>query len=185
MFGTFFFLTQYQQHVERFGPLRAGVGFLPLAVGQIAAARSTPVLLAKVGSRPPMLAGAVMLVAALGWLSRLTVDAGYVAGLLGPMILFGVGVGLIFMPVNVAVMAGVGRDAGAASGLMQALQQVGAGVGLAALVTVFGGATGQVANPDQVALTHGMATAFGVAVVFAAVAGVVGVASIRIPARTG
>ncbi|MCL9792787.1 hypothetical protein MXD58_000345 [Frankia sp. AgKG'84/4] len=66
----------------------------------------------------------------MAWLSRIATTSGYVDGILGPMILFGIGVGLCFMPLNAMIMMTVSaRDAGAASGLLQSMQRTGSAVG--------------------------------------------------------
>ena len=72
------------------------------------------------------------------WVSALGNDSGYVDGLLGPMLLVGMGAGLTFMPITVAVLSDVEpAHAGSASGLLQMSQQVGGSLGLAVLVTVY------------------------------------------------
>lgn len=158
MFAMFFFLTQFLQDVRHFGPLRTGVAFLPLALAQLAAARTAPVLLPRVGPKPVTVTGTVLLTGGLLWLTRLTADTGYLAGLFGPMLLFGVGVGLCFMPLNMVIVSGLpAHQAGAASGVLQSLQNVGGALGLAALVTVFS-AAGQHTSPHG--LAHAIATAF-------------------------
>ena len=78
---------------------------------------------------------------------------GYLPGVLGPMILFGVGMGLAFVPLTTAALAGVrAEDSGAASSMVNVTQQVGGALGLAILVTVFGAASrapaGRPARPE-------------------------------------
>ena len=54
------------------------------------------------------------------------------------MVLTGIGAGLSFMPLTVAVLADVAPErAGTASGLLQMAQQIGGALGLAVLVTVY------------------------------------------------
>ena len=61
---------------------------------------------------------------------------------MGPLLLFGIGNGLAFVPLTTAALDGVeAKDAGAASGLVNVMQQVGGSLGLAVLVTVFGSAS--------------------------------------------
>ena len=72
------------------------------------------------------------------WLTQLGEHSGYVS-LVGPLVVFGLGNGLAFVPLTTAALDGVEpRDAGAASGLVNVMQQVGGSLGLAVLVTVFG-----------------------------------------------
>ena len=75
------------------------------------------------------------------WLTQLGEDSAYGA-LVGPLLMFGLGNGLAFVPLTTAALDGVApADAGAASGLVNVMQQVGGALGLAVLVTVFGAAS--------------------------------------------
>jgi hypothetical protein len=68
-----------------------------------------------------------------------------------PVLLFGTGNGLAFVPLTSASLAGVRQeDAGAASGLVNVMQQMGGALGLAVLVSVFGSA-GRVVPGQSVA----------------------------------
>ena len=156
-----------------------------------------------------MTTGALLAVAGLAWLTQVSVTSGYVDGLLGPMLIFAIGMGPLFVPLTVVAVSGVPpHEAGAASSLLNVIQQVGSSLGLSILVTVFGTAsrneatspsplpptappeaqaqfqqTGQLPAPwaDQV-LAHGISTSFQLAVVFAALA--LAVALVIIRART-
>ena len=62
--------------------------------------------------------------------------------LVGPLLIFGLGNGLAFVPLTTTALDGVApADAGAASGLVNVMQQLGGSLGLAVLVTVFGSAS--------------------------------------------
>src|SRR5690606_8912150 len=66
----------------------------------------------------------------------------YAGGVLGPMLIFGFGMGLNFVTLTLTAVSGVAQhEAGAASGLLNATQQVGGSVGLALLPTAFGTAS--------------------------------------------
>ncbi|HEY3504539.1 MAG TPA: MFS transporter [Actinocatenispora sp.] len=155
MFGVFFFVSQYLGTVLRYDALRTGAAFLPLTVLAFAVARYAPRLIARFGARPMMITGALFLIAGTAWLSRLAPGDGYAAAVLGPMALFGVGVGVSFVPASATILARVPpADSGAASGTLQTLQQVGGAVGLAVLTTAYsayGGAVGGTAAAFTVA----------------------------------
>jgi EmrB/QacA subfamily drug resistance transporter len=142
MMGMFFFLTQFLQNVLGYSPIRTGLAFLPITVLLFAASQaSSKVLIERFGARRLMITG--MSVSALGllWLTQLSAASSY-PSLLGPLVLFGTGNGLAFVPLTTASLAGVApEDAGAASGLVNVMQQVGGSLGLAVLVTVFGEAS--------------------------------------------
>ncbi|MFJ6081794.1 MFS transporter [Streptomyces sp. NPDC092369] len=168
MFGAFYFLTLIGQQVLGFSPLRAGFAFLPMTVVMFTVVRYVPRLLARFGAKPVLLTGMTLLVTASAWLWRLEPGDGYAAGLLGPLLLIGLGVGLSFMPLNATILARVEpREAGAASGLLQTLQWLGGTLGLSVLVTVFGTATRHATGSPADILTHGAARAFGVGALIA------------------
>src|SRR5262249_15834723 len=126
---------------------------------------------------PLALAGIVPVIAGMAWLSRISPGTAYLPGVLGPMILFGVGMGLAMVPLTTAALAGVRpEDSGAASSMVNVTQQVGGALGLAILVTVFAavrapaGPDGQaggteLARPPEHPV-HGQAGAFAVATLF-------------------
>ncbi|GAA3800774.1 MFS transporter [Streptomyces chiangmaiensis] len=163
MFGAFYFLTLIRQQVLDYSPLRSGFAFLPLTLAMFTTVRTVPRLLARLGVKPVLLTGMTLLVVAAGWLWRLRPGDGYATGLLGPLLLMGLGVGLSFMPLTATVLAGIEpREAGAASGLLQTLQWLGGTLGLSVLVTVYGTATQHATGSPAQILTHGAARAFGV-----------------------
>jgi EmrB/QacA subfamily drug resistance transporter len=177
MFGMFFFLTQYIQDVLRFSPLRAGIAFVPLTGALFAVSRLAPRLVPRFGPKPLMVAGLLPVVAGMTWLARISPGTDYLHGILGPMLLLGGGMGVTFVPLTMASLAGVRpEDSGAGSSMVNVTQQVGGALGLAILVTVFGRAdtsatrhplpaAGSVPQVHQV-LTHAMASSFGTAAIF-------------------
>jgi len=177
MFGMFFFLTQFVQEILGFSPLRAGVAFLPMTVTLFAVSRLAPRLIARFPAKPLMVAGMLPVIAGMAWLSRVSPVTSYASGVLGPMMLLGAGLGIVFVPLTSASLAGVPpEDSGAAASMVNVMQQVGGSLGLAALVTIFGTASRNAAAHPLAGLTriaeqhhiisHGMATSFGVAAIF-------------------
>ena len=137
LFGVFFFLTLFVQDVWDYSALRAGVAFLPLTAAVLAASAAATRLVPRTGARPLLLAGAVGSAAGLYWLSRLTEHGTYAGGLLGPLLVIGVGLGLLFVPLSLVALARVAEtDSGVASSLLNTGRQVGGSVGLAVLGTV-------------------------------------------------
>jgi hypothetical protein len=93
------------------------------------------------------------------------------------MVLLGAGMGVVFVPLTTASLAGVRpQDSGAASSMVNVMQQLGGSLGLAVLVAAFGTARRTaVEHPvaglsaaafQQHVLAHGMADAFGLAAIF-------------------
>jgi MFS family permease len=94
-------------------------------------------LVARIGARPLMIAGSVVAAGGLFWLSRLNEQSHYASGLMGPMMVTALGMGLIFVPLSLVSLAKVAdNDAGVASSLLNTGQQVGGSIGLAVLGTV-------------------------------------------------
>jgi EmrB/QacA subfamily drug resistance transporter len=142
MFGMFFYLTQFLQGAEGFSALKAGLSFLPVTLTIFAMVKVVPRLLGRIGQELTLVGGLVLALVGLLWLSRLSTSTDYWTGIAPPMLLIGAGMGLAFTPLTQAAIAGVdARDAGAASGLVNAFQQLGSTIGIGLLVTVFAAAS--------------------------------------------
>ncbi|MFF0016794.1 MFS transporter [Streptomyces sp. NPDC005374] len=171
MFGAFYFLTLISQQVLDYSPLRAGFAFLPMTLAMFSTVRLVPRLLQLLGVKPVLLTGMTLVAGAAIWLWRLDAGDGYLSGLLGPLLLLGVGVGLSFMPLNATILARVQpSEAGAASGLLQTLQWLGGTLGLSVLVTVYGTATRHASGSPSATLVEGSARAFGAGALIAVTA---------------
>jgi EmrB/QacA subfamily drug resistance transporter len=137
LFAMFFFLSRYMQQVLHYSALKAGLSYLPLALAIIASAGAASVLVTKLGFKPVLIAGMALIAIALLWFAQVPPDGGYVADLLGPMILAAVGLGFAFVPVTIAAVSNISADdSGLASGLINTSQQVGGALGLAVLGTI-------------------------------------------------
>jgi EmrB/QacA subfamily drug resistance transporter len=180
MFSTFFFLTQFLQGVLDYSALEAGFAFLPMTAVMFALGRVVPRILGLVGNTRLLIAGLLIALVGIAWLSRLSADTAYFPGIALPLALLGVGIGIAFTPLTAAGIAGVAAsDAGAASGLVNVAQQLGGSLGLGILITLFASASRSAAH-DR--LTHGVATALTGSAVFLALALAVVVVVIRRPA---
>jgi predicted MFS family arabinose efflux permease len=137
MMGMFFFLTLFLQDVLGYSSLRTGFAFLPMTVFVFSGSQLSARTAHRLNGRAVILLGLTFSMTGLLWLSQLSQTSGY-QSLLGPLVLFGFGNGLAFVPLTTLSLAGVERqNAGAASGLVNVMQQVGGALGLAVLVTVF------------------------------------------------
>jgi EmrB/QacA subfamily drug resistance transporter len=132
MLAMFFFLTLYMQNVLHYSPIQTGIAYLPVALLIGGAAGAASQLLARVGTRPVIVAGALITAGGVYWLSRIPVGGSYFTDLLPGMVIMSLGIGPMFVGVTTAANSGVPADkAGLAAALLNASQQVGGALGLA------------------------------------------------------
>ncbi len=137
LFGVYFFLSLYIQQVAGASPLQGGIDFLPAGLSTMAAALVGTRLVAHIGPRRQLVLGPLLAAIGVAWLAALPYDGSYLVHILGPLVLFGLGLGLSFVPMTIAATAGVPvQQAGLASGLINTTRQVGGAVGLAAMATI-------------------------------------------------
>src|ERR1700704_1180750 len=167
LFSMFFFISLYMQQVLGYGPLKAGVSYLPLAGTIIISAGIASQLVTRLGFKPVLLTGFVFIAAGLIWFGQVSWNGGFAADILGPSLLAAVGLGLSFVSVTIAPVGGGGeRRAGPASGLINTSQQIGGALGLAILATIANSRTADVMttahgpNALKQALTDGFQSAF-------------------------
>jgi EmrB/QacA subfamily drug resistance transporter len=191
MFGSFFFLTQFVQEVLGFDPLKAGLSFVPMTAALFGTSRLAPRLVARFGPKPLMIGGLLPVVAGMAWLGQLTTGTSYFPGVLIPMLLLGIGMGIVFVPLTMASLAGIPpRESGAGASMVNVMQQVGGALGLAILVTIYGTASRAAARHPvlgasaaaqvQHVRVHGMAASFTAAAIFDAIALIVIAVAIRL-----
>jgi EmrB/QacA subfamily drug resistance transporter len=142
MFGIFLFLTYYLQETLRYSPLVTGVAFLPFVGGlAVMANMSTIVLMPRVGPKPLVATGMVIAAGAMTWYAHLGTHTSYAAGVVGPLILTGIGLGMVIAPsINTGTFGVARQDAGVASATVTVGQQLGGSIGTALLNTIFAGA---------------------------------------------
>jgi EmrB/QacA subfamily drug resistance transporter len=137
LFSMFFFISLYMQNVLGYSAIKAGLSYLPLAGSIIISAGIASQLVTRIGFKPVLTAGMVLIAAGLVWFSQISADGGFVTDILGPSLLAAVGLGFSFVPQTIAAVSGVAdREAGLASGLINTSQQIGGALGLAVLSTV-------------------------------------------------
>ena len=168
LFSMFFFVSLYMQQVLGYSPIKAGLSYLPLALSIMAAAGIASQLVTRIGFKPVLATGLLLIAAGLLWFSQVPVDGAFAGDILGPSLLAAFGLGFSFVPVTIAAVSSVtDRDAGLASGLINTSQQIGGALGLAVLSTIATTRTSDVmakaggsksALPD--ALTQGFQAAF-------------------------
>jgi len=165
MFGMFFMGTLYLERVLGFDPLEIGFAFLPatIVMGIFSAGLSAR-LNERYGARVTLVPALVFVLMGLVLFARAPVDGTYLADVLAPVILVGIGAGLAFPSLMTLAMSGATpADAGLASGLVNTTAQVGGALGLAVLATLATSRTGDLLASGEgtaSALTGGYRLAF-------------------------
>jgi MFS family permease len=156
--GLFFLLTLQLQRVLGYDPLAAGLAMLPLNVLMLLLSPWSGRLVARIGPRLPMTAGA--LAAGVGMLLFARVQPGtrYVETVLPAVLVFGGGLAVLVAPLTAAVLGAVDdRLAGVASALNNAVARLAGLLATAALPLAAG--LGTARDPSGAAFTAGFARA--------------------------
>ncbi|MET9317083.1 MFS transporter [Kribbella sp. NPDC003505] len=137
-FLSMFFLTAiYLQQVRGDSALDAGIHFLPMGGAAIVGAVLASQLVQRWGTRTVQVAGAVLSVAGLLLLSQADATGSYSSELLPGLIIFGFGIIGVGVPGQISAVSEVRpAEAGAASGVVNAMYQVGGALGLAIVTTL-------------------------------------------------
>src|SRR5216684_839730 len=137
IFGMFFFLTVFMQAVWGYSALKTGVAYLPFTAALLLGSGTAAQLLPRIGARPILIAGSAASTGGLYWLSRISEHDSYASAVLGPTIVIGAGLALLFVTLSLVALNRVPEaDSGVASSLLNTGQQAGGSIGLALLGTV-------------------------------------------------
>jgi EmrB/QacA subfamily drug resistance transporter len=148
MFGSIFFLSQYLQNVLHNTPLQAGLKLLVWTGATMVVAPLAGVFSERLGSRPFMVAGLGLQAGALGWFATMASTHLAYSRMIGPFLMAGAGMALVFAPSANAVLSSVrAQQAGQASGANNAIREIGGVLGVAVLASIFTGA-GSYASPQ-------------------------------------
>lgn len=132
----FFFASLFLQQVLDYTPLQAGLAYVPLAVVVAIGAGLASGLVSKIPARLVLCVGLALLAAGVSLLARTPSTATYLTGVLPAFLLAGLGMGLSFVPLQIAAQAGVPEErAGLAAGLINTSQEVGGALGVAVAAT--------------------------------------------------
>ncbi|HXS05869.1 MAG TPA: MFS transporter [Rhizomicrobium sp.] len=150
-YGIVFVLSLYLQRVLDFSPLKAGLAYLPLTATFFVVNIISGSWVARAGSRPPMIIGALIDAAGFGLLALLAAKGFW--ALLPAFILMPGGMGLGVPAMTTAVLAAIDkRMSGIAAGVLNAARQAGGACGVA----LFGALAGD--QPADIAAgLHGSA----------------------------
>ncbi|TMR36311.1 MFS transporter [Actinomadura geliboluensis] len=166
MFSFQVVVALYMQQVLGYSALDTGLAMLPAAVAIGAVSLLVSARLSnRLGERFVLMAGLVLLIGAMAWLTTVPVDADYITDLL-PVFVLVAGAGLVLPSLTGLGMSSARpEDAGLASGVFNTVQQVGMALGVAVLTTLAAARTETLrADGEDAAhaLTGGYHLAFGV-----------------------
>ena len=172
-----YFLNLYLQQVLGFGAFEGGAALLPMTLAiMVLMVVAAPRVMARVGFKPMIVGGLLVLAAGLVGLSLARPDGNFAVDVLPASLIAATGMALAFIPsLGTAISSARPEEGGLASGIVNTAYQIGSALGLAAMTAV---ATSQ--GADQLgnagALTDGFSAAFigaaGIAVVGALLAAV-------------
>ncbi|MCE2900414.1 MAG: MDR family MFS transporter [Gemmatimonas sp.] len=136
LYGAVFVLPVFLQQLHGYSAQQTGLVILP---GAIASAITMAVMgpaANRVDERPLITAGALLFLWAMWRLSLLSLDAGH-DDFFWPLIARGVGLGMIFVPLTGASMAGLPmHKLGQGTGMFNLMRQLGGSLGIAIMATM-------------------------------------------------
>jgi EmrB/QacA subfamily drug resistance transporter len=137
MLAVFFFVALYMQNILGYSALEAGVRFLPSTVLIIITAPLAGRMADRIGPRPLMVGGMLLIALSLYMQTHISTGTGY-GLLLAAFMVMGVGIGLTMSPMSTAAMNAVETSkAGVASGILSMSRMVGGTFGVAAIGALF------------------------------------------------
>jgi MFS family permease len=176
-YSVFYFVTLYMQDVLGFSAFRSGSAYVPVAAMVAVAAGIGTGLIPRIGTRPLIVAGAVIAAGGVFWVAQLPQHGYYWTDLFPGLVIMGFGLGAVFVGVQTAANAGVPPSlAGLAGALITASTQVGAALGLAIFSAVATARTHALLSlhlSRAVALTAGFHRAMLLASIFVLAAAVI------------
>jgi len=144
-----------------FGPMQASLTMAPWALGALIGSAFAGMTMARLGRALLHIGLTLMGIGVVGLAVAYQLAGAQIgfAALAGPLLVGGVGMGMIFVPMFDIILSGVAEhESGSASGALGALEQFGMTLGVAILGTVFFTVVGPVPTPDT-ALRAGTITA--------------------------
>ncbi|WP_338231239.1 MFS transporter [Companilactobacillus muriivasis] len=142
-FAYFFVTTQALQHIYGFTPLLTGLAFLPATIPQFFGALQVSRLSEKFGNARLIVIAVLLVTIGVSMPIVLGLDKGYWIAIALPMVIFGIGQGLVLSPLTAEGVANTDPEiAGAASGVVNTVHQIGQSVGIAAVVALTSGVHG-------------------------------------------
>ena len=165
LFSMFYFAGIYLQEIRHYGPLKAGLAFVPFTAGIVIGAGASQALIKRIGIRNVVTIGLILGTFGMLYFIELSTTSGYLTHVFPSIAVMSIGMGMTFVPLTLLATTNIdAADAGLASGLFNTSQQVGGALGLAVLSTLANSHTSHLLH-DGVdtpsAVTRGYHVAFG------------------------
>jgi EmrB/QacA subfamily drug resistance transporter len=159
LYGALFFMAQFLQAAQGFGPLGAGLRLLPWTATLFVIAPVAGSLVNRIGERALIVIGLALQALGFAWIALIAApDIGY-GSLVAPLIIAGAGVSMAMPAAQNAVLSSVAAsEIGKASGIFNMFRFLGGVCGIAIAVVVFA-RTGSVVSPH--AFSAGFTAALG------------------------
>ncbi len=139
LFGGVILAPQFQQNLLNFTATLSGLSILTRALGIMAMTPLTLLILSKFKAKPQILLGVGFIIVAVANLMTAAVSTSEsdFGTFVVPLVLGGLGFGMIFVPLTVSVLSSVkGADTQKATSLLSLCQQLGGSISAASMVTI-------------------------------------------------
>ena len=157
--GVLFLLPVLLQVVDGYTPLGAGVALLPLTAIMLVGSARSGRLAARIGPRPQMTIGPVVIGIGLVMLGRASTDSGYATGVLPGVIVLGVGLAITVAPLTMTALGALpAGHAGLASAVNNDVARLGSLIAVSVLPAIAG------ISGDLYLHPHALASGFRTAV---------------------
>jgi EmrB/QacA subfamily drug resistance transporter len=172
MFGTLFFIAQFLQNAQGYGPLGAGLRLLPWTGTLFVVAPIAGSLVNRIGERLLIAVGLFLQAAGMAWIGLIAAPGLAYPALIAPFIVAGCGVSMAIPATqNVVISSVTATDIGKASGTFSMLRQLGGAFGVAILAAVFAG-VGSYRSAES--FNKGFALAIGVSAILSLLGAIAG-----------
>ncbi|WP_053619513.1 DHA2 family efflux MFS transporter permease subunit [Nocardiopsis sp. NRRL B-16309] len=180
-----FLLVIFLQEVGGYSPVAAGAASLPITALMLLLSARSGKLAARIGPRPQLVAGPLLLAGGFLLLSRLEPEAPYLTGVLPGVLLIALGLASAVAPLTATVLASAPeRHAGLASGVNNTFARSAQLIGVAA-VPVAAGISGGGQGADGSASAAAIAQGFGPAMlILAGMCALAAVCALALPRRS-
>jgi EmrB/QacA subfamily drug resistance transporter len=192
LFGMFFYLSIYLQHILKYSPTMTGVADVPFTIVLIIVAGVLSSKIAKLNPKAILVVAPLVVAAGLVYFARIPVQANYLTDILPGIVLMAAGMAAVFVTTTMVTTSGISHEeSGLVSGLLNAGQQIGGAIGLAVLSVISTSVTksdlaAAHGNPAavQAAIVHGFQRGFLAASLFAVGAAAVALVILKVHKAT-